>query len=133
MTNTQTPVTGNTPQPTITPEVGKRYVTRGGWVTPEVEINQDSKTNKEYPLKAGGTNFTVDGRFFRAITDHPLDFIAEYVEPTAPPDTFRRDLVASLYVAMVASIVYQHTPYPKVAKEAILLADTLIKAMEGEV
>jgi hypothetical protein len=24
-------------QPTITPEVGKRYVTRGGWITPPLQ------------------------------------------------------------------------------------------------
>lgn len=93
---------------TITPEVGKRYVTRGGWITPPYNPND------MYPQG-----------FIESL-------IAEYVEPTVPTDTFRRDLIARLYVAMVASSVYQHTPYPKVAKEAILLADTLIEAMKEE-
>jgi hypothetical protein len=62
-----------TPQP-ITPEVGKRYVTKDGWTTPPWSDNMD------YPL-------------------HLL--MAEYVEPVGNTDTFRRDLIARIYCEML--------------------------------
>lgn len=130
MTNTQPPVTGNTPQPTITPEVGKRYVTRGGWVTPPLQLH----TDYDYPfMTACGWTFTSDGYLRKDKMDDEFDLIAEYVEPT--PETLRRDLIARLYCAMVTKEydIAQGLPYGCMAHEAILAADTLIKAMEGEV
>lgn len=103
----------NTPDTGITPEVGKRYVTRGGWITPPYNPND------MYPQG-----------FIESL-------ISEYVEPTVPTDTFRRDLIARVCVAMVGGLYAQ----PNVrsfdtlglAKSAIRQADILIEAMEGEV
>lgn len=112
----------------ITPEVGKRYITRGGWITAKVEINPDSEMSKHYPLKAGDIIFTVDGRFFKKRVTHQFDMISEYVEPTQP-DTFRRDLEAAIYVK---ALFDSPNIRPKLtARFAIDAADALIEAMEA--
>lgn len=91
-----------------TPEVGKRYVTRGGWVTPPWSDYLDDYR--------GGN----------------LEPIAEYVEPSQP-DTFRRDLIARIYVMVVQETMTEaHYSGTECAEWAIRTADTLIEAMEGE-
>lgn len=135
MTNTQPPVTGNTPQPTITPEVGKRYVERSGWITPPLE----ACANTTHPFCIRMKNGTIfmswmsDG-MANGLDESEFDLIAEYVESSAPPDTFRRDLIARLYSAMLTKEydIAQGLPYGCMAHEAIRAADTLIKAMESE-
>ena len=92
----------------ITPEVGKRYVTRGGWITPPYD------PNNLYP--AG---------FHESL-------ISEYVDPSAV--MYRRDLIARIYVAMVMSPEpqYRDNAASLLAESAISIADTLIQAMEGK-
>lgn len=124
--------TNNTPQG-ITPEVGKRYVTRGGWITPPLTLNDDDDA-KYYPFKAMDTFYTESGLYFDNNTESEFDLISEYVEPTVT-DTFRRDLIARLYVARIAEFAGLDNEIIResIAYTAIECADTLIKAMEGEV
>jgi hypothetical protein len=124
----------------ITPEVGKRYVTRGGWVTPPLERYDDL----DFPFTTPcGWTFASDGHLRDDEMDDGFDLISEYVEPTgtvtiasndgrivdAPPDTFRRDLIARIYVAMVASGMYYDQESALMATQK---ADTLIEAMEAQ-
>ena len=75
----------NTDQrPTIAPEVGKRYVTRDGQVTPPLQPYVSSL----YPFTAkmlndeGAFTWMPSGRFHKHVSNHHLDLVAEYV-PTA--------------------------------------------------
>jgi hypothetical protein len=54
-------------------------------------------------------------------------------KPIRTVDTFRRDLIAQIYVAMVVSSEqeYKDKGEALLAECAISIADTLIKAMEG--
>lgn len=121
-------------KPTITPEVGKRYVTRGGWITPPITLNDDDDA-KFYPFKAMDTFYTASGLYFDNNTESEFDIISEYVEPTpTAPDTFRRDLIARLYCELVMSTEHQYRSQSVevLAESAISIADTLIKAMEAQ-
>ena len=103
--------TNTTPATGITLEVGKRYVTDEGWITPPYNGEQN------WPI---------------------WQLISEYVESAAPqpPDTFRRDLVAKIYVAMIGAIIMNKgmvsLDYKFTSHHAIQAADALIEAMEEE-
>lgn len=123
---TNTPVTG------ITPEVGKRYVTRGGWVTPQIVR---SESNPQQLTIANETIVYKHDDMWRVNGgDDPFEIISEYVEPTAPTDTFRRDLVVALYVGMVTDdpsfVSASVSRLKQIADWAQYAADTLIEAME---
>lgn len=75
------------PRPTtITPQPGKRYVTRSGKVTGPIRHDNDL----EYPFGAeiedtGNPYFwTVVGSYYSDREPHPLDLVAEYVEAPQP-------------------------------------------------
>lgn len=118
----------------ITPEVGKRYVTRGGWITPPIQMQPTPFfADRGYKKHGEDVNvyWDVDGNGWG--TDGILDdydLISEYVEPTAP-DTFRRDLIARIYCHVMGSSTYNIQSEEESAVYAIKCADTLIKAMEA--
>lgn len=131
MKDTQTPATGITPKG-ITPEVGKRYVTRGGWVTPPLTLNDDDDA-KYYPFKAMDTFYTESGLYFDNNTESEFDLISEYVEPTVT-DTFRRDLIARLYCEMIGAACRNNVKeikYGGLSWDAIRAAGTLIDRMRS--
>lgn len=124
---------------TITPEVGKRYVERGGWITPPLEASA-STTHPFCIRMKNGTIFMswMSDGMANGLEESEFDLIAEYVEPTAPQpaDTFRRDLVAKLYVAMIGAditiIGAKDSHKRHVAKESIWMAEILIEELEGK-
>lgn len=111
-------------------EAGKRYNTCGGWVTPPIE--RTSSKRSPYGIFKNETEvmaWTDKGE--ELLTgDNSWDLVSEYVDPTA--DTYRRDLEAKLFVAMVNNSSEYGSRYGFIAVCAIKAADTLIKAMEGK-
>lgn len=104
------------------PEVGKRYVTRGGWITPPLE----AQNSERYPFATSCEwSFTNSGTVRYDEKPHDFDLIAEYVEPTA--DTYRRDLEAKLMVAGFGALFIDATGKGRKI-DCLALANTCIRA-----
>ena len=114
---------------TFTPQLGKRYVTRGGWITPPIVKSE----SEPYPFTTTDRSimYSDNGRYSIGGQDDDFDLVAEYVEPTT--DTFRRGLIARIYCELVMSTEHQYRSQSVevLAKSAISIADTLIEAMEA--
>lgn len=67
------------------------------------------------------------------LDESEFDLISEYVEPTVT-DTFRRDLIARIYVARIAEFAGLDNEIIResIAYTAIECADTLIERLGGE-
>lgn len=117
--------------PTITPKIGKRYVTRGGWITPPI-VQSESES---YPFTTIDRSimYSDNGRYSIGGHDDDFDLVAEHVEPSVT-DTFRRDLIARLYVAMISAAYANRDfiDYGKASELAVSAADKLIEAMEDK-
>ena len=59
-------------------EVGKRYVTRSGWITPPIQLNNFIEG---YPFEAGENTWTEAGRTFHHGED--VDDLVEEYSPVA--------------------------------------------------
>lgn len=111
-------------------EAGKRYVTRGGWVTPALVRS----TSEDFPWRDQDDWF----RWGRDGTEYngkgsPLCLIAEYVEPT-PTDPSRIEIAARVLAALSTPVcepgLYQGAAYSPAdaVREALIRADALIAA-----
>lgn len=62
-------------------EVGKRYVTEDGWVTPPLEPNSDSRLPFAALHGDSRPSWTSDGFYHLGKTEYPLNLVAEFSEP----------------------------------------------------
>lgn len=57
-------------------EVGKRYMTRGGWVTPPIEEDPDQREDSTFRYFAGTYSWRSDGREFHGSMEED-DLVSE--------------------------------------------------------
>ncbi len=111
---------------TIPPEAGKRYVTRGGWITPPME---STDFDRDLPFHAGNQHWDASGEHF---CEEVFDLIAEYVEPQAASDQefWDRAAVGALQSCIIKCVPHEcengETVPEMFARRASVAADALL-------